>query len=523
MSHTAHFLQRLRFWKKNVITEGISQQLATGEDIDALLDRSWIRRLWTYQEIILANNPIVICGDKHIPWSVFEKSVLFLEHTCLFDARDLARPWVNAAIARNQLQASSTASVTEKTELERYVQFVYKSSQAGFKLLVWKRMGIPFLFFAMASSCLIFMLLHRSRSTKVWLGTSGAIVAGILAYGIGAAIYGLKSHRRSFEMKYTLLTEEALLTGLYSRQAKEPKDMAYGLWAVLKRSGTKGLPEPDYSIDTGDIYKTFTTHVMRMTQSMDPLLLAALKGIEGQPSWVPDWTARAVLGCRLPPRQCGKLGMKAVFPSYSDGEIALGNRPQVHFGFSNNETVLNVWGSEISHITLTACFQKTSQDYLNREKTAHLHNLRLILDYSLLGAMGKQSFGAAAGEVSAWVSFCKNHSDESLERLLKSLRTHPKIFKTHVSLCNARFHEGRAAFRARPGGSGYSCSGFCSVDAQAGDRIVCFDGLSRDLVVRPLKSSATSVKVVGLVHYFRKAMDTAHEDVEGQWTRYYIH
>lgn len=522
MSRAAQLLQRLQFRKKDIITGGISQQLATGEDIDALLDRSWIRRLWTYQEIILANNPIVVCGNKHIPWSVFEKSVLFLEHTCLFDARDLTKPWVNAAIARSQLQISSAASVTETSELERYVQFVYTSSQAAFKLLIWKQMGTPFWFFAMASLCLIVVTSRRSRSSKALLGMTIVAAAGMLACGFWAGISGLKSHRRSFEMKCTFLTEEALLTGLYSRKAKEPKDMAYGMWAVLKQGGTKGLPEPDYSLSTGDVFKTFTVHIMQMTQSIEPLLLSALKGMAGQPSWVPDWTARAVLVRKTPPQQSGKLSTSAFFPSYSAQEVAMRKRTRRQFRFSKDMTVLEVWGTEICHITLTARFKKTRREYFDGEKNAHLHNLHLILDYNLLDLVGEYAeySGATMREVNTWVSFCREHSGESLDCLLQSLRKRPEIFRTHVLICKNFIRERWAAFRACPGEYGYSCSGFCSYNAQGGDHVVCFEGIPDALVVRPLNISTTSIKVVGLVNsWTEKAKD---KDFTHRWLRYQI-
>ncbi|KAF7510993.1 hypothetical protein GJ744_005539 [Endocarpon pusillum] len=39
------------------------------EGLQDLLCREWIRRIWTYQEIILAKNPVVICGDRMVTWT----------------------------------------------------------------------------------------------------------------------------------------------------------------------------------------------------------------------------------------------------------------------------------------------------------------------------------------------------------------------------------------------------------------------------------------------------------------------
>jgi hypothetical protein len=38
------------------------------DDIDDLLGRDWSRRAWTFQEIILATHPIVLCGNHIISW-----------------------------------------------------------------------------------------------------------------------------------------------------------------------------------------------------------------------------------------------------------------------------------------------------------------------------------------------------------------------------------------------------------------------------------------------------------------------
>lgn len=84
---------------------------------------------------------------------------------------------------------------------------------------------------------------------------------------------------------------EDIVVGLYSRTATEPKDMAFGMWAVLERGGAVNLPAPIYSHDTGDVYRIFAVHLAHITQSLELLLLAAIRGVSGQPSWVPDWSA----------------------------------------------------------------------------------------------------------------------------------------------------------------------------------------------------------------------------------------
>ncbi|KAF4833672.1 hypothetical protein CGCTS75_v003478 [Colletotrichum tropicale] len=43
-----------------------------------LLRRPWFQRTWVFQEAVLARHGQVICGAQSIPWTVFERSVLFM-------------------------------------------------------------------------------------------------------------------------------------------------------------------------------------------------------------------------------------------------------------------------------------------------------------------------------------------------------------------------------------------------------------------------------------------------------------
>jgi hypothetical protein len=36
--------------------------------LDELFARDWIQRAWTFQELILSPNPVVLCGDKMLAW-----------------------------------------------------------------------------------------------------------------------------------------------------------------------------------------------------------------------------------------------------------------------------------------------------------------------------------------------------------------------------------------------------------------------------------------------------------------------
>ena len=61
-------------------------------ELISFLDQVWLTRVWTYQEILLASNPVLVCGSSHLLWSDFAFALLFLSstHSSQLEA------WVNA-------------------------------------------------------------------------------------------------------------------------------------------------------------------------------------------------------------------------------------------------------------------------------------------------------------------------------------------------------------------------------------------------------------------------------------------
>ena len=53
---------------------------ATFEDLNEVLGREWFKRMWTYQEILLASSPVLICGDRSVLWDTFARTIIFLEN-----------------------------------------------------------------------------------------------------------------------------------------------------------------------------------------------------------------------------------------------------------------------------------------------------------------------------------------------------------------------------------------------------------------------------------------------------------
>jgi len=64
-------------WAKSYLsTPGFKTQLAERVDILAsLLGGSWMERAWTFQEILLASNPVIVCGQDAVDWVTWQRGV----------------------------------------------------------------------------------------------------------------------------------------------------------------------------------------------------------------------------------------------------------------------------------------------------------------------------------------------------------------------------------------------------------------------------------------------------------------
>ncbi|QGI61125.1 hypothetical protein CEK27_005096 [Fusarium fujikuroi] len=72
--------------------------------IHALLDQAWLSRAWTFQEMKLASNPVLVCGKQHILWLVMHQALTFIEHSA---TQALIDP-VNSVISEIQRRGSKT-------------------------------------------------------------------------------------------------------------------------------------------------------------------------------------------------------------------------------------------------------------------------------------------------------------------------------------------------------------------------------------------------------------------------------
>lgn len=94
------------------------------------------------------------------------------------------------------------------------------------------------------------------------------------------------------QWKHRGSAEDDLTISLYTRRATNPKDMAFGLWAVLQQHVGSRTSTPRYTESLARIYSSFSVELLKATGSLYFLVLAAAQKSQGRtPSWVPDWSA----------------------------------------------------------------------------------------------------------------------------------------------------------------------------------------------------------------------------------------
>ena len=54
----------------------MEQDLPSKADIELFSKPPWIERLWTFQELLLSSNPVILCGSKAVTWDSMISSIL---------------------------------------------------------------------------------------------------------------------------------------------------------------------------------------------------------------------------------------------------------------------------------------------------------------------------------------------------------------------------------------------------------------------------------------------------------------
>jgi hypothetical protein len=470
--------------------------------------------MWTYQEILLASNPVIVCGESHIQWSRLALSIVSIHFDEKIESWIPKFPiWSRLVIGRISLgetnRSSSHSQSNQMENIQAYQLFITKVLDY-YNTAMTSLFVLELFFFAGSATCIVTLVPKTSylRQRAGWLTLLIIFLVFLLLHAIG---YWIRHFRPPLgagglvgvrERRIEIPITENLIDGAISRKAKEPKDKAFALHAILQQSLTEKLPTPDYNLSTGQVYKSFSRHLIEATNSLDILVPAAWKGYPGQPSWTPDWT---------------QLTQGSLDLWQNHQRLLPISKPYWVWDLTRNRSVLKVRGLHISNVSSGFKFQKTSDKYLEDEKGIHFMNFAMILALFSRHHPHNNEFNAinftakhiSIEALSRWQTFFYRKSSKTPLEVL-SLLTRPSfsldakfissrrsILRTQISICNELAEtkrmffaseevNGKVQFRdhKKPKASTEFLDGICKDNVQVGDKLIYISGLSSFVIVR---------------------------------------
>ena len=330
------------------LDEPESDRKSLAADHQDIFSREWFTRAWTFQELVLAYNPVLLCGSWEISWidyvspleiripNEFKASIAYSVGSVWYS---VPRPncWNGVPMRaidgisdtpkkkqRKKDQADAESAVASPTTDNR--------SQASFRqcletsspylcgpgrhrchlsgtiiLLRTLIFSIPFLILHAAIAIGIQFSGRADRMSlqaaiHVLLVPPSAIFLcmGVSMYTVQetcvASLSSCPTTDSSYPNRDAQTDTSTVLAGamqlLRERRATHPNDMAYALYGILRalRVDTAGLTV-DYAQPRGEVYHALFSRLLAWDAALACLLVDAAAGTlgPGVPSWVPDW------------------------------------------------------------------------------------------------------------------------------------------------------------------------------------------------------------------------------------------
>ncbi|KAF2015118.1 hypothetical protein BU24DRAFT_452001 [Aaosphaeria arxii CBS 175.79] len=283
---------------------------ATLDDLNGLLDRDWANRIWTFQEIILANNPVVVCGNSFIAWERLAYAIMFP-----LDAKKtstLFQTWGQIVISRDMYRSvaildskrpalcepARAQMMTRYRKFLRLTAFLYSTITICIELVVSYTLANIFWMIVLWIKRSVLGDTTNSHALRIFaynfLIFSGLFYMWLLSRAPKPVTPSAPS--RATRVEWSFGQSDNILgqmtKNLRHRKATNPKDMSFGINTILSNVSTHALPPPiNYRLSQLQIYQQLATHLVAETGGMQVLELAAHNSIATGPSWVPDFSS----------------------------------------------------------------------------------------------------------------------------------------------------------------------------------------------------------------------------------------
>lgn len=296
-------LSRLAWrWARKDLVPGLfhhslSRQ-ASPDMILEFLDHRWARRIWTLQEAVLATKPWIRCGTRRLSWKsmIYAVSCLSVWTVHFFyktgDSSDSIRHWRELL----GLWITINHGTTFEDFTDRYRAFIKHEQKRTDSVSLAM---LPIFWSLGLLACLIPIYVSGAVLRVVGLLSYVAALMLILAIVFprhATAPYSIWRARwsdigsDSQSATPTRSTIEAMVYEILRRETTDPCDKFKGVYAVLA-SPHFGIPlsTPSEETTQGSLYRELLFKLLNKSKNLNLLLYAP--GVEGQPSWVPNWNA----------------------------------------------------------------------------------------------------------------------------------------------------------------------------------------------------------------------------------------
>ena len=388
-------------------SSGVTHPSVSVGDLLRLLDSPWLYRIWTYQEIMLSENPVLVCGTMMTPWWRFSMSVLYLRiteqwadkynlHTgdSTSDLFQSLRVWRALVLDRNDFQVSrrhnSSSSIYATLDLQLYNWFLSDIADAFMVEYVspWTREVLSLQLFGSVAPFAIAIAVAILAWADEWdyeIPSTTAIVSLILIGVFNNTVYLMSRNmdhtvrrpRRKY-LRHNLVTwpEESsakniILSAIWTRQCKENKDFNFGTRNLMQALIRANLYPLKYSCSLSEVYKELTVNLIELTRSPELILAALRSQVPDAPSWTVDWPMRT----SWRKHQSDFERDNGLFYDLTAAPMPQGS---VEFD-PEHPNVLRIRAWTLGRVTAVLNFERLEDTNHSGQRSKHLHNLRALL------------------------------------------------------------------------------------------------------------------------------------------------
>lgn len=318
-------------------------------DLEELLGMDWFSRIWTFQEVVLATDAIILCGTATLNWSVFARGFRCLQYLLadkvnFWDIEDWYPVRQTLVLRERSIRIKGQEEDSEGQgsrprgflALQRVLFLWMRVDREGLRQnnrpvygttgdssILWhqrpyidmsnrhlQKVGLictHIVAFILLCSATLVGVYHNNATRESTLYTAACDSLGglaLLVFFLYTTLFNPEGFSRDLNTKRSeqQVSDQlisAVVETLSYRQAREPKDMSYALYGVLRGFGVD-LAAIDYSKPQARIYHELCVDMLKFRSSAISLLLYVNTVQAGQtspdpqtekpPTWVPDWS-----------------------------------------------------------------------------------------------------------------------------------------------------------------------------------------------------------------------------------------